>query len=250
VGWYTGHFWSLAVEEHFYLFWPFLLVLATIPRARYLAFILALIVPIWSLVDERFGWLSSLGHPSQRTDTRIDGLFWGCWVALLVDMPACKAWLTRWLSLWVWGGVVLALVALARYQPILETHWEAMLMPWLLLGTVLRPTTWAGRLLEAGPVRWVGRLSYSLYIWQQIFLLGSWKIVRPFPLGWLQELPLNLLAVFACAAASYYLVERPLLRMGQRLAKNYTVGKSAPTPAPAWIEGSLAASVPGSTLQA
>lgn len=218
-GWYTGHFWSLSVEEHFYLMWPLLLVVSGSRRARPVAVLLALLVPAWHLLNDSFHLLPELGHASQRTDTRLDGLLWGCWAALLLDVPTYRAWITRWLTPWTWLAVVAALVALARYQPVLEAHWEAFLMPWLLLGTVLRPTGRVGRLLELAPVRWVGRLSYSLYIWQQIFLLGSWRVSRPFPLGPLQELPLSIVATFACAAASYYLVERPLLRVGQRLAR-------------------------------
>jgi peptidoglycan/LPS O-acetylase OafA/YrhL len=218
-GWYTGHFWSLAVEEHFYLLWPLLLAGCGSRRARPLAVLLAVLVPAWCLLDSHLRWTPALGDGSTRTDMRIDGLFWGCWAALLVDVPAYKAWLTRRLTTWAWLGVVAVLLGLARYRPALETHWESLLLPALLLGTVLHPAGLAGRVLEWAPVRWVGRLSYSLYIWQQLFLLGSWRVTRPFPLGPLQELPLSVAATFACAVASYYLVERPLLRLGQRLAR-------------------------------
>ena len=70
-----------------------------------------------------------------------------------------------------------------------------------------------GRLLESAPLRWVGRLSYSLYLWQQLFF-----ITRSREPGPLQHFPLNVLAVFACAALSHYLVEKPLMTWGQRLA--------------------------------
>lgn len=220
-GWYTGHFWSLAVEEHFYFFWPLLLVGCGSRRLRPLVVVFALLVPVWSLVDQSYH-LISVGHPSQRTDTRLDGLFWGCWAALVLDVPRYREWITRWLTPWVWGGGVVVLVALVRYQPPLETHWQAFLMPWLLLGTVLRPTWAMSRLLEFSAVRWVGRLSYSLYIWQQLFLLGSWRETRPFPLGVWQELPLSIGATFACALVSYYFLERPMIRLGQHLARRCT----------------------------
>jgi peptidoglycan/LPS O-acetylase OafA/YrhL len=64
-------------------------------------------------------------------------------------------------------------------------------------------------------MRWIGRLSYSLYLWEFFFVyypgvdhtLGVW-----------QTFPVNLIAAVACATASYYLVERPLVRVGHRLA--------------------------------
>jgi peptidoglycan/LPS O-acetylase OafA/YrhL len=218
-GWYTGHFWSLAVEEHFYLFWPLLLVACGPRRARPAAVMLALIVPAWRLLGQRLG-LTPLGDQGgQRTDFRLDSLFWGCWAALLLDVPDYRARITRWLNPWVWLAVVAALVGLARYEPFLDKHWQSLLLPWLLVGTVLHPTWSVSRLLEAGPVRWVGRLSYSLYVWQQLWLLGSWRVSRPFPLGAFQELPLSLVVTFACAVVSYYLVERPLTRLGARLSQ-------------------------------
>jgi len=87
------------------------------------------------------------------------------------------------------------------------------------------------RLLEAGAVRWVGRLSYSLYIWQQLWMMGSWKVPRPFPLGPFQELPLSVLCTFGCAAVSYYLVERPTIRLGGWVTK-VKAARTPPAPVP------------------
>ena len=218
-GWYTGHFWSLSVEEHFYLMWPLLLIALGSRRARVLVVPLALLVPAWVALHHVVGRPFTLGEASMRTDTRLDGLLWGCWAALLYSVPVYRERIRRLLSLWVWGGLVLAVVALVRFRPYLSVHLEALLWPWLLLGTVLNPDWRISRCLELAPVRWVGRLSYSLYIWQQLWLLGEWRETRPFPLGVLQELPLSLVATFACAALSYYLVEQPLIRVGQRVAR-------------------------------
>src|SRR5207237_9067120 len=75
-----------------------------------------------------------------------------------------------------------------------------------------------GRGLEAAPLRWVGRLSYSLYLWQQLFFCVTDANRSP-ALGRLQSWPWCWLALFACAAASHYLVERPLTRLGRRLTE-------------------------------
>jgi peptidoglycan/LPS O-acetylase OafA/YrhL len=76
-GWYTGHFWSLAVEEHFYLLWPLLLVVCGSRRARPVVVLLALLVPAWHFLGDWLGLLPA-GHVAQRTDTRLDALLWGC----------------------------------------------------------------------------------------------------------------------------------------------------------------------------
>ena len=65
--------------------------------------------------------------------------------------------------------------------------------------------------------RWLGRLSYSLYLWQQLFLV--WAEDRVAGLGLLQSFPLNLAAVFACATVSMMLIETPLIAIGHRIAK-------------------------------
>ena len=68
------------------------------------------------------------------------------------------------------------------------------------------------RILEWKPLRWIGVLSYSLYVWQQLFLM--W---RPVPqLAWMTHLPVNIVFVFAFGCASYWLVERPALRWARR----------------------------------
>jgi peptidoglycan/LPS O-acetylase OafA/YrhL len=92
---------------------------------------------------------------------------------------------------------------------------KAMLLPLLMLGTVLQPTRLAGRVLESAAFRWVGRLSYSLYLWQQLFLV--WAEDRVPAMGLLQSFPLNLAAAFACAMLSLWLVETPLIALGHRL---------------------------------
>jgi peptidoglycan/LPS O-acetylase OafA/YrhL len=94
--------------------------------------------------------------------------------------------------------------------------WRALIIPCFIVGTVLQPSGVLGRVLESPVLTWVGRLSYSLYLWQQLFLVGA-VMKRPLPFGPFQELPLNLVAAFACAALSYYLLEKPLVGVGKRL---------------------------------
>ena len=66
-----------------------------------------------------------------------------------------------------------------------------------------------GKLLNAGPVAFLGRLSFSLYLWQQFFL-------NPYREHWTCRWPVNLGFVFAAALFSYWLIEKPFLRLKQR----------------------------------
>ena len=236
VGWYTGHFWSLAVEEHFYLIWPTALLMLGSSRARRYVPGIAIAVAIWRIVDFHFfhgqiwpGVLS--GNIYQRTDTRFDGLLWGCWIALIVSVPAYKQMLTRRLSGTVTACLVVALIACIALGPPLHMAWEAFLVPLILAGTVLNPATSFSRFLELSPMRWVGRISYSLYIWQQLFLV-SVKVPRPLPFSRVQEWPLNIVVVFVCASASYYLLERPLVALGHSLAARFEARRNHIVAAP------------------
>ena len=152
------------------------------------------------------------------------------WAALMLASPTWRAVFHRWLCPSVWLGLVGAFIACVYYQPPLGMVWQALLIPLILVGTVLRPDTWIGRFLEAGPMQWIGRLSYSLYLWNSLFF-PVMDNPRPLPLGHLQELPWNILPVFACASVSYYLVERPMIRLGHSLASRIARDERQPVEA-------------------
>jgi peptidoglycan/LPS O-acetylase OafA/YrhL len=87
----------------------------------------------------------------------------------------------------------------------------------------LNPDQILGRILEWNWLRWIGRLSYSLYLWQQLFLVPYNNRVSS--LGRLQDWPFNLLAALICAVASYYLVERFFIKLGHKLARPVSEGR-------------------------
>jgi peptidoglycan/LPS O-acetylase OafA/YrhL len=229
---YTGHFWSLSVEEHFYLLWPGLLVALGIPRARWAVVALAGAITLWRVWEFRHQWLIPGVGFYLRADIKLDGLLWGCWMALVLNDPIWRERLSRWLSPGVWLALLATYVACVHYQPPLAMLWQALLIPILLAGTVLRPLAPAGRLLERLPLRWIGRISYSLYLWNSLFFPGM-DSPRPLPLGFLQQLPWSILPVFVCASVSYYLVERPMIRWGHSLSM--LVGQHEREPGPAGL---------------
>ena len=69
---------------------------------------------------------------------------------------------------------------------------------------------WMGRFLNWKPIAFVGVLSYSLYLWQQLFLNRS-------STAWVNAFPQNLLFAVATALGSYFLLEKPFLRLRSRL---------------------------------
>ena len=232
-GWYLGHFWTLAVEEHFYLIWPALLILFGRKHRALKTALAALAVLAWRLIESDQNLVASALPGVEfliRTDVRIDSLLWGCFTALLLWDSADREKLRRFLTLPVWAVLIGALIVNQVAQPPLSLFWRSLLLPVVIVGTMMHPGWLVSRLLETSVMRWIGRLSYSLYLWQQLFLVAS-PLERPFPFGVLQQPPLNILCVFLCAAASYYIVERPMVRIGHRLSRKRTgiaVGAAAP----------------------
>jgi peptidoglycan/LPS O-acetylase OafA/YrhL len=230
---FTAHAWSLSVEEHFYLLWPALLgLLATVARARRAAFWLGVASVAWSFVDinlrltTRFLHLP-INHHYWRTDYCIGGLFFGCWMALLLAESEWRDRLERRLSPAAWWALLGAFLWLAT--SVRENAARAIatpIVPLLLAGTLVHPGRLAGRILEWGPLRWVGRISYSLYLWQQLFLIPP-SSTRP--LGRLHDFPLDWIAALACALASYHLVEQPAIALGHRLSRRGRKGRTSTT---------------------
>jgi peptidoglycan/LPS O-acetylase OafA/YrhL len=216
-GWYTAHFWSLAVEEHFYLILPGLLLLFGGRSAKKIIVGLAIAIAMWRSLDFHYLWLSHvLSSPSfyERTDIRLDALLWGAWMAMEMSNPDHRTFMTRYLSLPIWFLAIAGYINCVGYSPPLALMWEAILIPIVLAGTILHGQAVLGRFLELGLLRWVGRISYGLYLWQQLFLPPAWL---EHGLGALQAFPLNVFALFVCATASYYLLERPLIALRRRI---------------------------------
>jgi peptidoglycan/LPS O-acetylase OafA/YrhL len=232
-GWggYTVHYWSLAVEEHFYLLWPGLMVLSGRKRAAYVAGTVAIVVSLWRWWDFHHHWmdrhLPGLLFGS-RTDVRLDGLLMGCLAALLLTEPKIRRWAERSLG---WPTTILCICLYAGMEVMAHRHnyslCGSILLSTIVVSTVLHPTTWIGHLLETPVARWLGRLSYSLYLWQELFTASDAR----YPISLLQKFPLNLFALVGIATLSYRYIERPMIRLGHRLAPPATPGRQdmAPT---------------------
>ena len=210
---YLGHFWSLSMEEHFYMFWPAILVVLGNRRAALFAAAGILAVLGW----REWALTNAPGAIFyHRTDTRLDAFFAPCLLAIVLHHS--ELWrerFRRWLSpatLVALGGLLVAFYFLSRGSDRIEAIQktiQSLVIPLIVTGTVLNPHTWMGRILEVAPMRFLGRISYSLYLWQEMALAALFQ----------SALWLRLCVALAAAVTSYYAIEQPFIRVGARLRK-------------------------------
>ena len=217
--WFTSHFWSLSVEEQFYLFLPALLVL--LPRWRMHALLaLTALSAAWKIFVLRSLHLDGLTTYiwlHYHTGGCIDALLIPAAIAVYKRQDYAKHLLTRCLT----SNVCLTfLVPIAAWLFYRTSPWPTakLAAPLLILAAVYNPKSLVGRFLESAPLRWIGRLSYSLYLWQGLFLCTRFP-VKP-PLGRIQMFPYNFVCLLACACVSYYFVEQPMIRIGHSLTRS------------------------------
>jgi peptidoglycan/LPS O-acetylase OafA/YrhL len=102
---------------------------------------------------------------------------------------------------------------------------DSLSIVFLLLWLVRHPTSIAGQWLERPIVRHVGVLSYSLYLWQQLFLTSLNHT-------WSGVFPINVLASFVAAECSFWVIERPFLHLKDGLRKHQSSSSTSSRPLP------------------
>lgn len=220
--WEVGHLWSLSIEEHFYLVWP-LAFIALSPRWAVRALAVTLVAgPAlrWAVLLFKPEWSAMAG---EWTPTRLDAIAVGCLVALVARRPGGVARLDA-LARW-WPAALLALL-LGLVGGVVSGKFGLGVTPSVVAFSV-GVLVWAAarrgpRWLELRPVVAVGVGSYSLYLWQQPFLNPRSEL-------WWAAFPQNLAFAGLAAALSYFLVERPFIRI--KAARPGRAGEDAGRPA-------------------
>lgn len=214
--WQLGHTWSLSVEEQFYLLWPFVVRAFGTRRAMWVAAAMLVVAPLCR-VGTKYLFSSTLGV-GETFQTVADSIAVGCllagWGPSLRALPSYQK-LQRSPWFWLMPFVVIA----SNVNPIFTVRWLVgeTIMNFgiaLIIDRVVNREGAVQRFLNLRPLVFVGTLSYSLYLWQQPFLNRNSD-------AWSSHFPFSLLLTIGAAAISFFLIERPCLKLRQRMEKRW-----------------------------
>jgi len=235
--WLTGHFWSLSVEEQFYLLWPLILLTMPLQRERLLWAAVA-IAPAVRLVARVYE-LTELdeGNVFYWLVAEMDLLAAGCLLALNYSR-----WSQREAACSDRQRAVLRVVALGCFPLItampsfIYPYWEfahgtivAAAGCYLILSLTASRKGTLYRLMNASVLTAIGVVSYDLYIWQQLFLSPQ-PVITDNP-------ALALVLAGLAGTLSWHGIGRPLLQLRRRLRKASGEVPGAPRPSAAVHDG-------------
>lgn len=204
-----GQTWSLAIEEQFYLLWPFVFWMLAGKRKTLIRGLIAVVLVVWVYRFMAAHLNFNDDYIYTAFETRADGLAIGC----LIAVANRENKIPRWLVEWKWIGAV-ALVAMcvssaislnqARYAAALV----AVACAILIIQSVAHSETSWYRWLELRPMRALGVISYSLYLYH--------TFASHLPTAF-RKIPFEVAFAILLATGSYLFIERPFLRMKDRL---------------------------------
>lgn len=214
--WYTSHTWSLAVEEQFYLIYPALLLLLGKRRGLMMVCAVVLICPVLRLIN-------IINQPDalvefSRFETIADSLAFGCVLAGFRTTLHQKEWYIRFLQskLFVIAPfIALAITVIARFPKYYPKSLYVLLAITIQNICISLCLDWCitnyrgrvGNILNSRLLSYVGIMSYSLYLWQQPFFNPNLKLAIPIKLG----------LTFLATLCSYYMIEKPSLKLRQNI---------------------------------
>jgi peptidoglycan/LPS O-acetylase OafA/YrhL len=211
-GWFLAHFWSLSVEEQFYLFWPATLILCR----KNIKTALAILV-VYSCIARVIAYtLPALETITLSPFFEFSGpIFVGAFGGVLFfESPQI-------LHRKVFSSSFAQLAALTVFIafPYFTAHGRLAIISvpfghliisltilFLIFAYILPSDKIVFKVLNNKAIVHIGVLSYSIYIWQQFFFIGEFR-------GIWRTFPYNILIIYVVSLISYYLWEKPFLKI-------------------------------------
>jgi peptidoglycan/LPS O-acetylase OafA/YrhL len=221
----TVPYWSLAVEEHFYLIFPLLFVLMgrrlTFPTQAKLLWGLCGVVLAWRCLLV-FGIHAPTDWTYMGSDTRVDSIIFGCALALgmnpILETPRGSDRVWKYVALPA-GLVLLFLTFLLRapwFRETIRYTLQGVALTPVFVAAIRFPSWGPFRLLNTRPLTFIGALSYTLYLTHQVVIMA---LLDRFPTLGANALGAVALAIaVAIAYAVHVLVEKPCAKLRRRLS--------------------------------
>lgn len=238
-----SHTWSLSIEEQFYMLWPLALIimLKYVRREkRILSVVLFLSVLSWLIRM----YLTQSGHTADRIfnglDTRADALLTGCAAAIIRSMGLWTKRVSR-LKSPAYAGFILPLLILFNisWSNHNTFYWVSFLLEFmtavLILHIVSDEKSMIKKFLTSKPLVWAGSISYGVYLWHD----PVFEVMRYFGYSKLSILFSGSIITLGIASVSYYLMEKPLLRLKKSFqvkTTEFTYQKSPVSNLPVMVE--------------
>lgn len=215
------HFWSLSIEEQFYIVWPsILLVCMNFSKSNRMALLVLGIGVIGPEIGRVLLWPGASNNILYfRTELRIDALSWGALAAIIgVRGFHSREFFSKWKNIIAFISII-----------IIVTHLIFLTRPWthfylyygafslvaiasaaLIFCISFYPPRFIVSFLEFPPIKWIGVISYGLYLWHwPVFLLTQRYLAISAPFKNTVAIILSIIL----AAISFFLWERPFLQL-------------------------------------
>lgn len=219
-GWFVdhfAHFWTLAVEEQFYIVWPWFILFT--PRKWLVPATVSFILlgPIYRAYEIFIGLNGVASYIFPLAS--LDSLGMGSLLAILAHHAPSLTPLERGLRRFALPvGLPISLYLLifpnSKLYAIFFDPAQALFFIWLVYSAAQGFKGWVGAVLESGPFTYIGKISYGVYVYHP-FMLGLCRFIFE-KAGWIYpeniwiQTALQSMATLVISSLSWYLMERPI----------------------------------------